>query len=289
MANTTNFNWETPDDTDLVKDGAAAIRTLGNSIDTSLVDLKGGTTGQVLAKASNTDLDFTWASDASGIPATIFDAKGDLIAASAADTAARLAVGTNGQFLSANSSTSTGLEWVAAPTSGANWSLLNSGGTSLSGAQTVTISGISGKDRIMVLVNSAVIATSTQEQIGVRLNTDTGANYIQYGTYIDAPTTYSCDFIYRMAGVNGDNFIYIAKTSANANSSVSGYVTFSGCNSSGVKEFHSAGGVSRAGACSHQAYITGGYYAGTSTISSVSIYNKSANFTGGTVYVYASA
>jgi hypothetical protein len=60
MATTTNFGWETPDDTDLVKDGAAAMRTLGNSIDTSFVDLKGGTSGQILAKASNTDLDYTW-------------------------------------------------------------------------------------------------------------------------------------------------------------------------------------------------------------------------------------
>jgi len=60
MANTTNFGWETPDNTDLVKDGAAAIRTLGNSIDTSFLDLKGGTTGQVLSKASATDLDFSW-------------------------------------------------------------------------------------------------------------------------------------------------------------------------------------------------------------------------------------
>jgi hypothetical protein len=60
MATTTNYGWETPDDTDLVKDGAAAIRTLGSSIDTSFVDLKGGTTGQVLSKTTNTDLDFTW-------------------------------------------------------------------------------------------------------------------------------------------------------------------------------------------------------------------------------------
>jgi hypothetical protein len=35
MATTTNYGWATPDDTDLVKDGAAAIRTLGTSIDTS--------------------------------------------------------------------------------------------------------------------------------------------------------------------------------------------------------------------------------------------------------------
>jgi hypothetical protein len=60
MPTTTNFGWTTPADTDLVKDGAAAIRTLGSNIDTSLVDLKGGTTGQVLSKASGTDLDFTF-------------------------------------------------------------------------------------------------------------------------------------------------------------------------------------------------------------------------------------
>ena len=62
MATTTNFGWETPDDTDLVKDGAAAIRTALGGVDTSFVDLKGGTTGQVLKKASNTDLDFSWGS-----------------------------------------------------------------------------------------------------------------------------------------------------------------------------------------------------------------------------------
>lgn len=117
MANTTNFNWETPDDTDLVKDGAAAIRTLGNSIDTSFVDLKGGTTGQVLSKATNTDLDYSWITPTSGISATIVDAKGDLIAATAADTVARLAVGTNGQVLQADSTTATGLKW-ATPAAG---------------------------------------------------------------------------------------------------------------------------------------------------------------------------
>lgn len=62
MATTTNFGWDTPDDTDYVTDGAAAMRELGQDIDTTLVDLKGGTTGQMLTKASNTDMDFTWAS-----------------------------------------------------------------------------------------------------------------------------------------------------------------------------------------------------------------------------------
>jgi hypothetical protein len=64
MATTTAFGWETPDDTDLVKDGAAAIRTLGSSIDTSMSELKGGTTGQLLSKTSATDMDFTWTAPA---------------------------------------------------------------------------------------------------------------------------------------------------------------------------------------------------------------------------------
>jgi hypothetical protein len=57
---TTNFGWTVPSDTDLVKDGAAAIRTALGGVDTSFVDLKGGTSGQVLSKASATDLDYTW-------------------------------------------------------------------------------------------------------------------------------------------------------------------------------------------------------------------------------------
>ena len=115
MATTTNFGWETPDDTDLVKDGAAAMRTLGSAIDTSLVDLKGGTTGQVLSKASNTDMDFTWTAVD---PLVILDAKGDLISATAADTPARLAVGTNGQVLTADSTAATGLKWASPSTGG---------------------------------------------------------------------------------------------------------------------------------------------------------------------------
>lgn len=114
MATTTNFGWETPDDTDLVKDGAAAIRTALGGVDTSFVDLKGGTTGQVLSKASNTDLDYTWVTtdDANAIQNAIVDAKGDLIAATAADTPARLAVGANDTVLTADSSTATGLKWA---------------------------------------------------------------------------------------------------------------------------------------------------------------------------------
>lgn len=139
MATTTNFGWTTPDDTALVKDGASAIRTLGSSIDTSMAGLKGGTTGQVLSKTSNTDMAFTWVAqdDSNAIQNALVDAKGDLICATANDTPARLAVGTNGQYLSANSATSTGLEWVT-PTSG-GMTLIST--TTLTGSS-VTLSSI---------------------------------------------------------------------------------------------------------------------------------------------------
>ncbi len=129
MANTTNYNWETPDDTDLVKDGAAAIRTLGSSIDTTTKNLNPetttgdiayrsatanvntrlglGTAGQVLRVNSGATAP-EWATTADQTPLTT---KGDLFTFSTVD--ARLAVGANGTTLVADSAEATGLKWAA--------------------------------------------------------------------------------------------------------------------------------------------------------------------------------
>jgi hypothetical protein len=117
MATSPNFGWLEPDNTDLVKNGALAIRTAVNAIDSSLAELKGGTTGQVLSKSSATDMDFTWVAqdDSNAIQNAIVDAKGDLIAATANDTPARLAVGANGTTLVADSTAATGLAWAKSP------------------------------------------------------------------------------------------------------------------------------------------------------------------------------
>jgi hypothetical protein len=130
MATTTNYSWDTPDDTDLVKDGAAAIRTLGSSIDTTTKALNPsttlgdieyrsstantntrlaiGTTGQVLAVVGGVP---AWATTADQTPLTT---KGDLFTFDTGD--ARLAVGNNGETLVADSSTATGLKWAAPAT-----------------------------------------------------------------------------------------------------------------------------------------------------------------------------
>jgi hypothetical protein len=57
---TSNFGWQMPTSTDLVTDLPADFEVFGQAVDTDFVDLLGGTTGQVLSKTTNTDLDFTW-------------------------------------------------------------------------------------------------------------------------------------------------------------------------------------------------------------------------------------
>lgn len=114
MANpTSNFGWQMPTPTDLVTDLPADFEVFGQAVDTSMADLKGGTSGQVLSKNSNTDMDFVWVTsdDANAIQNSIVNAKGDIIGASANDTPAITSVGANFAWLRADSSTSSGLAW----------------------------------------------------------------------------------------------------------------------------------------------------------------------------------
>ena len=254
MATTTNYGWTTPDDTALVKDGASAIRTLGSSVDTTTKNLNPETTLGDIAYRSST-----------------------------ANVKTRLGLGTAGQVLQVNSG-ATAPEWATPST--ANWSLLNSGGTALTGAQTVTVSGISGKDKIMVLIDAASSA-SASSIITVRLNADTGSNYYQFGENAYYPSTYAASNFDVLAGAQP--YIRLAKMSASASSAVTGYVLLSGCNSAGVKVFNSIGGASAATSNNHESWKLGGYYNSASTISSVSVFSTTGDLDAGTVYVYTSA
>jgi len=220
--------------------------------------------------------------------ATAIDAKGDLVVGTGADTFSKLTVGANDTILTADSTTATGLKWAAAAGGGgANWSLLNSGGTALTGAQTITVSGISGKDKIMIIITAASSASASSE-ILARLNTDTGANYNYFGHRIVAGSSYdNGNFV--AANNASQDAIPFASMSNSANSSVSGYLLLSGCNSSGVKIFNGAGGATAAASNSNWNFTVGGYYNSSSVISSISIFSNTGNFDNGTVYVYTSA
>jgi hypothetical protein len=195
MATTTNFGWETPDDTDLVKDGAAAIRTALGGVDTSFVDLKGGTTGQVLAKASNTDLDYTWTNGGditavtagTGISgggtsgdvtitnsmATAITTNGDLIYGTGSGTFTRRGIGSTGQVLTVSGGVPA---WA---TSASTLTIAQVATGTLSGA-TTTISGLSSYDDIWIQFIG--IDPSATAIIFMRLNNNTtAANYVQYG------------------------------------------------------------------------------------------------------------
>lgn len=173
MATTTpNFGWSVPTSTDLVKDGATAIETLGDSIDASLLDLKGGTSGQVLAKNSGTDMDFVWVTtdDTNAIQNAIVDAKGDLITATAADTPSRLAVGTNGHVLTADSAQATGIKWAAPAAGGKVLQVVSSTSSTSTAIATTsltdtglsaTITPTSATSKILVIVNQS-LASSRQ-------------------------------------------------------------------------------------------------------------------------------
>jgi hypothetical protein len=231
---TTPFNWQMPTNTDLVTELPADFEVFGQAVATSMADLLGGTSGQILAKASNTDMDFTWITNdvgditaitatspltgggtsgavtvgiqsssttqsgavqltdstsststttaatpnsvktsydlaAAAIPSSIVDAKGDIVAATAADTVSRLAVGTNNQVLTADSTTATGLKW-STPASGGGkvaqvlstlktdtFSTTSTSPVTITGlSQTITPSATSSKILIMVSLAAGV-------------------------------------------------------------------------------------------------------------------------------------
>ena len=201
MATTTNYSWTTPDDTDLVKDGAAAIRTLGSSADTTVKDLNPGTTagdidyytsstakarvaigtaGQVL-KVNGGGTAPEWGTTADQTPLTT---KGDLFTFDTAD--ARLGVGANGTVLTANSSEATGLEW-AAPGSGALTLITTSTASAVATSVTLT-SCFSATYRNYLVLMDGLQSTNTGEisiQMRAGATTQTTNYYagrITYGT-----------------------------------------------------------------------------------------------------------
>jgi hypothetical protein len=148
MATTTNYSWTTPDDTALVKDGAAAIRSLGTAIDSTV---------------------FTNAGNA--IAKTIVDAKGDIIVGTAADTVARLASSaTNGDLLTVDTSTASGLKWstpAASSPASASARVETEQGTTSSSFTDLSTSGpavtLTTGTKVLVIITAEMLNSSAVE------------------------------------------------------------------------------------------------------------------------------
>jgi hypothetical protein len=272
---TTNFGWDIPQSTDLVKDGATAIAALGQDIDTAFIDLKGGTTGQVLAKASNTDLDYSWVAqdDSNAIQNAIVDAKGDLIAATANDTPARLAVGTNGQVLTADSAAATGLAWATA----ASGSMTTLASGSLSGSA-LSLSSISGSYKNLQLIVRDLVTSNATDPF-LRVNSDsTAGNYSVIGTNLSNTT----------ASVTGDSttrfYVFPTSASASDNNNVL-YVNFIDYANTSSNKLMNSQAMFQASAGTQATFLACGYKS-TSAITAISLTVGAGTFTGGTYILY---
>jgi hypothetical protein len=149
MPTTTNYGWTTPADTDLVKDGASAIRTLGSSIDTTTKNLNPSTTlGDIEYRSSTTN------------------------------TNTRLAIGSTGEVLTVAAGVPS---WAALP-AGGGMTLINTGGTTLTGSS-ITISSIPSTYKNLQLIVRDWYSSHDGALLAIRFNSDSGANYAELASF----------------------------------------------------------------------------------------------------------
>ena len=246
MATTTNYGWTTPDDTALVKDGAAAIRTLGSSVDTSVKALNPGTTA------------------------------GDLDYYTAATTKARIAKGTAGQVFTMNSG-ATAPEWQTA--SSGSMTLIST--TTLTGAS-ITLSSIPQTYTDLRLVLTNPLPAVDGDYIQLQYNGITSSQYFgSTGVYYQTNAVSSGQFVSTMniAGTMGldsstsnTQIIHTILDYTNA-------TTFKNINTFAVQTDYTTPTSTYMG-------IYPALYRQTTAISSILIKFPSGNFTSGTAYLY---
>jgi hypothetical protein len=299
---TSNFLWQMPTAVDLVTDLPADFEVFGQAVDSSLADLKGGTSGQILAKNTNADMDFVWiANDQGDITAvtagtgisgggtsgavtitnsmaTEITAKADLIVGTGNAAFDNLAVGADGTVLTADSSVSpTGLKWATPASTSPDYQLINAGGTALTGAATITVSGISGKNDLIIIVQG-VSSVNASPYITFRINSDSTSGNYQY-TYQGMQSTSAIFYDY-LSGTE----IFSMRLGNSAADTGNGYLQIAGANATGFKPFVGIGAGK--GSTTKESWGVNGVYKGTSAITSVSVLSDAGNFDAGTIFVY---
>jgi hypothetical protein len=209
-----------------------------------------------------------------GIQPTIFDAKADILTATAADTPARLAVGANDTVLTADSSTSTGLKW-AAPAAGGGMTVIASG--TLSGAS-VTISSISGAYKDLRLVVKNWKPATDNETLKAQLNGNTGSSYYAGVAMNTNPNNVTFN----------DTFIYICSFQDNATAqgfSQSTFYEYANTTTwkayEGITVNNNATTVTNA-----NALYQNGFFNSTAAITEIKLFPNAGNHTSGDYILY---
>jgi len=269
---TSNFGWQMPESTDLVTNLPADFEVFGQAVDSDFADLLGGTTGQVLKKNTNADLDFVWSADSAGMtnPMTT---TGDTIYSSSGSTPARLGIGSAGQVLTVAS----GLPSWATPASGGGMTLLST--TTLTGSS-VDISSISSSYTDLAAVFSDVYMNDQSGQMCLRFNS------VSSGLYTFNTRTINSSDTYLNFGHSETSYSISGKTDqTTARYKLAGQINMPRYTSSTVKfanhfaqcSTNGSATPMNIGACNFQT---------TSAISTLTFFLTSGTFTAGTVYLY---
>ena len=205
---TTPFGWQMPTNTDLVTDLPADFEVFGQAVATSMQDLLGGTTGQVLKKNTNADMDFVWSADAAGMtnPMTT---TGDVIYSSPGSTPVRLGIGTANQQLRVNSG-ATAPEWFTPAAVSSALTLI--GTTSFSSSSAVNVNDVFSATYANYLITSNFSAStggSARLRLRVSGSDDTNATYagqylFLYGSTVDCSRAATGTY-FDLGGVTGSD------------------------------------------------------------------------------------